>query len=262
MVHVCPHVLRIGSGTLPQLQPVHFPAERSAPPAMWCPVLPCPYCILGVDHDCDFDHVIEAWDVIHDDYQTNGGCEFGFAIKRIAYLWLSRAQELEMTAERLHAVSQDPLRPTRWDPTPIGTFSAFPVNKRPRTSIFTPSHESAAHSGSSSAASSSSQQIPPIPPPPIPPPPPDKLALVPVQEEAVEWPQFDYHREKKSGRKWVTFREEDQALLRAAWLAGQTTLMLNVDGYEYDIDLTPHQESQVARHTGFRRRIRVRHETD
>ena len=111
------------------------------------------------------------------------------------------------------------------------------------------------------AASSSSSQIPPPPPPP-PTTLPDQLPLVPVQEEPGEWPQFDYHTEKRYGRKWVAFREEDQALLRAAWLAGQMTLMLDVDGYEYDIDLTPHQESQVARHSGFRRRVRVRHEAD
>ena len=51
-------------------------------------------------------------------------------------------------------------------------------------------------------------------------------------------------------------------LLRAAWLQGQMNLVLDVDGWEYDIDLTPGQESQVARHSQFHRRLRVRHEAD
>ena len=229
---------------------------------MSCPVLPCPYCILKVDHDCDFEDIIDAWDVIYDDYVYIGGCEFGFAIKRIAYLWLARAHKLKMTAETLHAVGQDPLRPTRWDPTPVGIRCPSPYNKRPKASIFVPPQGSATGSAASSAASSSSSQIPPPPPSPPTTLPTQFMPLVPVPEEPEEWPQFDYHTEKSYGRKWVAFRKEDQALLRAAWLAGQMTLMLDIDGWEYDIDLTPHQESQVARHSWFRRRIRVRHEAD
>ena len=228
---------------------------------MSCPVSPCPYCILGLDHSCEFEDIIDAWDVIHDNYQNYGGCEFAFAIKRLAYLWLGRAQELRLPGESLLAVTVDPDRPIRWDPPPVGGRAPSTFNKKPKSSIFAPPQGATVVSGVTSTASSSTSQMPPPPPPP----PgflPEMWPLMPVQEVPEEWPQFDWHTERKSGKKWRPFFEEQQAVLRAAWHAGQMNLVLNVDGYEYDIDLTPGQESQVARHSQFRRRLRVRTEAD
>ena len=223
---------------------------------MPCPVWPCPYCILGLYRNPDFEDIIDAWDNISADYQTSGGCEFSFAIQRIAYLWLAQAEQARLPAESLMQLAQDPARPIRWDPP--GRHVAPPGTHVPASSsMIAPPQTGTTAPATATATSSASSRL--LPPPPAPP--GSSLASWLDQEppaEAEERPQFDWHTEKKSGKRWVPFQPEHQAQLRAALREGQRNVVLDVDGYSYDVDLTPGQESQVARHTEFRRRIRVR----
>ena len=70
-----------------------------------------------------------------------------------------------------------------------------------------------------------------------------------METSAAEWPQFEW--QKKHNQPWTPYRPEHQAQLRQAWESGERTVMLNVDGWEYGVDLTPGQQQQLARATGF-----------
>lgn len=245
---------------MPQLQLVHIGAGPFANSAMSCPVAPCPYCILGLDHSCDFEDIIDTWDVIYDNYQNVGGCEYAFAIQRIAYLWLARAEEDKLPPASLTDVTQNPDRPECWAPTPTQGHAPSRVDKRPKVRRSAPDYSSTSVPAQSSAASGSSSHLPP------PPPPPDVTAAEWLNEwwgqQEEQWPQFDWHTEKKSGKKWVPFQLEHQRVLRGALERGQMNVTLDVDGWQYDVDLTPGRESQVARHSEFHRRVRIRYEPE
>ena len=81
-----------------------------------------------------------------------------------------------------------------------------------------------------------------------------------MAEEDTKWPQFDWHAGAKAKKPWRPYSSEHQTQLRNALENGQQHVVLNVDGWEYDVDLTAGQEQQKARHTGFFRKVRVRHE--
>ena len=212
-----------------------------------CPASPCPYCILEVRHGCDIEDIIDRWDRIYDQYQSGGGCEFVFAIQRMAYLWLGEAERSGLRERNLTDVVQDSSRPILWQPParpPPGASSS----STGRDAGHVMAGPAAAAASASTAGRMPGMQWLGPPPPPSGPAPAHQVAPPPPP---ADWPQFDWHvGGANRGKKWRAFNPEHQVLLRTAYLAGQQHVVLTIEDYQYDVYLTPGDENQVARHGG------------
>ena len=219
-----------------------------------CPASPCPYCILELQHGCDMENIVGRWNRISVQYQGGGGCEFAFAIQRIAYLWLCEADRAGIRDHNLTDAEQEPSRPIQWHP---------PARESPGESSSSTGRDAgpvmvgppaAAASASTARHMPGMQWLGPPPPPSEP---------APAHQEApppppADWPQFDWHvGGANRAKKWRAFNPEHQVILRTSYLAGQQHVVLTIEDYQYDVYLTPGDEKQVARHGGFTRRVRV-----
>ena len=205
-----------------------------------CPAMPCPYCVLELDHLATHEAVIGRWRRLESQFFTSGGSHQVHLMRAAAVAWVDEAvrSDHEVSsreswarvgrlepATHAHAVCQRLVSTVPrtaiylegffWGgegPSPVSRSISACGPSRPRevTSL------ESASSGCDAAAC-----------------PPWRLDE-PSDPDAVAW---FYYRSGKKMNQWSLYDDTSQVILRRIWNDDRGNAYLDLDGWCYEIDL-------------------------
>ena len=233
-----------------------------------CPAIPCPFCILGLDHSASDAAVDRRWHQIRAAFAASGGNMYSHCIHVVAYAWLQRSRWVGGGLLGLQSV-QTPDNFVQSLIELASSSSAFPTEPEPEAGDDRIPGRGVWHY----------DMVPPPPPPRVPPPPcfPPRRGpsasssappasssssasapTMPVQRAAL-YPRFVWESSAEGARKkrWTAYDGELQAELQRAWAAGEPEVRLQTEGWTYRVILQRGNLRKIALHSSYVRHVRI-----
>ena len=236
-----------------------------------CPTWPCPYCILGLEHNATFDDARSKWLALDMGSDGPPHNRFQSDIRRLAFEWLrecftkgippaqaGRPPAPESSNRQCSAASASASSST---PTmaQLGQVGVCPLPFQPAYggAQQRPMDDAGAdlgvivsrpHLGAEDIDMSTAQA---------------SVGEVTTQAQGEQWPQFQWNSANQTSPwpRWVRYDSNNEELIRSAFLSASEWAEIMVeyhhDMYYYRIDLT--NMEQVNHDTQYRRPIRIVH---
>ena len=220
-----------------------------------CPAMPCPFCVLELDHLASHEAVIARWRRLESEFFDRGGCHQAHLMRAAAVTWIEDAMHSDHDvgtregwakvgrfepSTHAHAVCQ---RIVRGVPNTAICLDGFfwagdgPDPAAGGASVWRSSgpgevrNQCAATSWSGTATG------------------PRWGSNVPVDPDVIQW---FYFRSGKKMDKWTLYDDDSQKVLRRAW-GKDHNAYLELDGWNYEVDLQA--MSQMSLQTGAKRQV-------
>jgi hypothetical protein len=244
----------------PPPAPVQAPHVGASP----CPVVPCPFCILGVLHESSLAMVKDQWAMTLQRYHEHGDSWHSIFIQSLAFSWICQRVELLLQEPEIpwrsvrHVNPNDPLHDqttilmNQHVEAPPGletTDERYPLTLPPPPPPQPPSRMAPWHAVGASDSSAGTGWRPRTLVEPVP------AALAALPDKVFEYECSGGESKKK---KYRAYEDEHQQVLWEAYRRNAEGVSITVDGeFTYSVFFAP-RWVQRSHDTGYERAVRLK----
>ena len=205
-----------------------------------CPAMPCPYCVLELDHLASHDVVMGRWRRLESQFFTSGGSHQVHLMRPAAVTWIDEAlrSDLDLSSREgwarigrlepsthAHAVCQRLVSNVPRMAVCLEGFFWSGEGPSQAVSCASACGPSRPRGFRSQEAASSGWDVAVCPP------------LVLDEHSGPDALQWFYYRSGKKMNKRCLYDDTCHKVLRTAWSNGRGCVRLNIEGWVYEVDL-------------------------